>query len=232
MVAEQKVINGFIYNFDEKLDYVPFNGMSAKIQIEIEHILANKELLFFPVEPHWTVLIAGAWLGTNSFVFSQYVKTVFALEPSQRVYDLLIKSCVENKLDNIIPIKIALWNKDGEEEFLVCGASCASGPFQNWAVNEITGKEKVITKTWDTLTKEIETSIDLCIIDIEGSETKFIEGMNINLPKRLMIAGYHAYGQPSEWYNKLLEKGYVFDGKIEDGLRTTHDWVFHLNENI
>lgn len=228
MVSVKETINGFIYNFDESIDYIPFSGMSTKTQIEIEYVLANKELKFFPVEPSWNILIGGAWLGTNSFVFAQRAKKVISLEPSQITYDSLVKSCNDNNLDNIIPLRIALWDKDGEEEFLICGASCASGSVQNWIGNEIVGREKVITRTWNTLIAELGETIDLCIVDIEGAETKFVNGMTENLPKRLMLAGYHAYGNASDWHNKLLNRGYVFDDKLTDGLGTTHDWVYHL----
>lgn len=224
----QKESNGFIFNYDEILDMVPTNKIDAITAIEWEFILARRELEFFPIQSSWTVLIGGAWLGTNSFIFAQKVKTVISLEPSKSTYELLVKSCNDNGFKNIIPLKLALWDKNGEEEFLIADASCSSGPVVNWVENKITGKEIVQTITWNSLMTELGKHIDLCIVDLEGSEEKFIDGMTENLPDRLMISGYHPVSPHWNWEQKLKDRGYKFDGHLADVTNVNHDWVYHL----
>lgn len=115
-----------------------------------------------------TILDVGANIGVTVQYFRDYAKKVYAIEPATEHYEALEKNVKFNKWDNVVPIKAALADKDGEMflNTFDTNRTCHS------LVNEYGGKgEKVKTIAFDTLFKKYKIKeVDFCKFDVEGAE--------------------------------------------------------------
>jgi FkbM family methyltransferase len=131
------------------------------------------------------IVDAGAHIGFASIWYAiKYPNaTIIALEPEKRNFQMLLKNT--EKYQNIIPINIALWNKN---TFL----KIESRKVENWAfqVKEIAGKSDIKAKTIIDLMVDYQINqIDILKMDIEGSEIEVFSNSDqwINSVRTIII---------------------------------------------
>lgn len=184
----------FENNYDKNI-VVPIENISG-------HIREYKDdVVDVTVSPGDIVIDAGAWVGDFS-AYANYkgCKLSFAFEPSLSTYDALCKTAILND-GNIFPIKIALSNKNGVENFYVFEENSACNRFGNACeVPQTAKKITVKTEKLDTFVQSnaIER-IDFIKADIEGAERNLLAGAHNVLKKfapKLSIATYHLPDDP------------------------------------
>lgn len=134
---------------------------------------------FLPLQKEGTVALdIGANIGLVSIYLSKYFERIIALEPSFEHFDALNRNLQVNKIENVKPIKKALFIKEGDFPF--------GGPKDNRTMRSLHaatwqgGKhdEMVQTITLDKLFEEEKIEhVDLMKIDCEGSEVEIISGI-------------------------------------------------------
>jgi len=122
------------------------------------------------------IIDAGANIGASAIYFSRKYPhaKIFAIEPEQENYDILLKNT--NKFKNIIPVKAALW---GQKETRVI-QDRLTGPWGH-TVSETnnktrsTGQEVGCITISSLLNDHNLHHIDLLKMDIEGGEKNVLE---------------------------------------------------------
>jgi len=158
-------------------------------QIFFLGVYEKKETLFWRnlIKPCYTVIDIGANIGYYSLMASVRVGLkgrIYAFEPVAKIYNRLVENIYLNKITNIFPYRLALFNEKTEIDIYL-------GKESNWGMSSIklhseySGiKEKVRTETLDDFVRENKIKrIDLIKIDAEGSEPFIIEGMTSILKK-------------------------------------------------
>ena len=119
----------------------------------------------------------GAFIERYSILLSKNFEKIIAIEPIPRNYKNLVLNLRINKIENVIPLKIACYNKELELYFQ------DTGPTSKIVKNS---KLKVKAKPLDQIIKELgikPEEIDLIKIDVEGAELEVLEGMKEILEK-------------------------------------------------
>lgn len=143
-------------------------------------------LNFFRPKTGWTVVDAGAHIGWYTLIASKKVGSqgkVLAIEPEPRNFSVVCKNIHDNKLTNVIPLKIALSDKDDYEQLAISPSPAGHSIMSN-------SNRKIIVKTRkiDSLLKELNIEkIDLFKIDVEGAELKVLKGARNTLKKGSQI---------------------------------------------
>lgn len=121
---------------------------------------------------------AGAGIGTEVIFFSKLVGPegkVYALEANPGVYQYLLKTIKLNKLNNVIPINLAVFSKSNEKVKF-------STDMHDWLGGKIDNQKGNIfvdTITFDELLKKYEIDfINFAKFNIEGAEKYLIDGEN------------------------------------------------------
>jgi FkbM family methyltransferase len=132
------------------------------------------------------VIDAGGNIGAFSLYAAKYAKQVYTLEPSPEHCSLIRHMLDFNKITNVKLLENALYIENGKFEYYTPENNKTMWSLHQ-AVND--GKSKpqgVDAITFDTLFKaENIEHVDLCKIDIEGSETEVLssEGFRLVAPK-------------------------------------------------
>lgn len=139
-------------------------------------------------QPGDTVIDIGAGIGDEAVILSKLVGNqgrVIAIEAHPEIFRCLQKTIKANKLENVTPLNIAVWNQEGEvvisneENYL--GNRISNGPEGN----------RVKARTLDNVLKELGVSKpDLIKINIEGAEIETLQGMHQTLTetKRMVVS--------------------------------------------
>ena len=173
------------------------------------HIMSEvyKEQVYAPFlvgKSNQTILDIGANVGITSLYFSNFASQIYALEPSTEHFNCLKQMILFNRIQNVMPIKKALFIRNGKLPF--------GGP-QNKTMRSLhmscwkDGKpdEEVEAITLDTLFDEYKIEkVDFMKMDIEGSEVEVIS---------------------SEGFRKVANK-------IDTIVLETHDWNGRNPEQI
>ncbi len=146
----------------------------------------------------------GANVGRVSMLLSRKVKyegTVFAFEPEQNNFDIMIRNIKENNITNIIPIRVAVSDISGLS-YLNMGKSTT-----HQITNEIT-QYKIQTVSMDDYFKD--QRIDFVKIDAEGAEPKIIWGMKKTIEQnpqlKIVIEYNHRIMKGNVGYLRALEE--------------------------
>jgi len=132
----------------------------------------------------------GAHVGIYSIKLASKVSKVIALEPEPKNYGFLYKNVFANNLrSKVIPLPIAASDKDGYSDLCV---KISSGAHTLEDSLNCRRKVKIITLRVDTLLRILKIdNVDIVKIDVEGHETRVINGMyrllSSNSPRVLVI---------------------------------------------
>lgn len=217
----------FYYDTDEESSKMW--NISGSKYLTTEYQLGKDESNFYPIQKDWVILMAGGWIGLDTVLFAQKAKRVITLEPAEKTFSKLYKNCVENKVLNAILIRAGFSQRSEILDFQVIHSSIGSGIYNRYG-DTLRYKEKNLFYSWDDFVDMYNLDkIDICKLDIEGSEFETLKGMTKCLPKRLMVAGYHPKSTIQEMTPLILSKDYIFDGIVKDG-PSDHTYCYHLKE--
>lgn len=119
----------------------------------------------------------GSNYGYHSITASRICKDVYSYEPQKVLYELQLKSILDNNITNIKPLNVAIGNFDGKIEMNPIDYEAPSN-FGNLSVGE--GGEITTSVKLDSLTFE---TLDLIKIDVQGYEKFVIEGGKSTIEK-------------------------------------------------
>ncbi len=166
----------------------------------------------------------GANIGLTSYYFSQYAKTVYALEPSKQHLKAFLKMKQFNGLDNVDIVPCALSTEDGKTKFFH-NTNNTMFSLSN-VVNGEGESEEVKTITLETLLKEKNIAeVDLMKLDVEGFESKLLthDSFRSGLSKIKLIIG--------EWHQWTDMNPHQFKACFED-LRFSFKWLNRTEASI
>jgi len=170
------------------------------------------------------VVDIGAHVGTYTILAAEKVGKngkVIAIEPDPKNYKYLLKNIKLNNFQNVIPINIALADRNGSEKlYLHFSSMCHSLISQEDKNSYI----KVPVKTVDKLVEELNLKkIDVIKIDTEGAEMPILRGaektLKANPNVKLFIASYHYPSEIQEVCQFLNKRG--FETKISQNTIVT-----------
>lgn len=163
---------------------------------------------------------------------------VYAFEPDEKNYSLLLKNIKLNNYKNVIPLKMAISDKNGYVDFFLRENTAVHSLLNNFKKYPSKKVIKVQTTTIDEFFKNnsLKSNIKLIKMDIEGAEMLALLGMSsiLKINKKLSIisefnpdfirkSGY----SPEEFISKL--KYYDFQIKII-GDKKCNDIINIINE--
>lgn len=151
-----------------------------------------------------SVLDLGACSGVTSYFLSKLVGPegrVFAYEPDALNFAMLERNIAFHQLQNVIPIKKAVWTQMGTVDFSVTGGTTGS----------IGAGETTVTVPAVSLQQAVADAggpaVTLVKMDVEGAEVDILESAQDYLRSadlRFAIASYHIVGGVSS--SEILEK--------------------------
>ena len=133
------------------------------------------------VKPGMIVLDIGANIGVHTLHLAKRVGAsgqVLAFEPNPVAREELLRNITLNQIKNVNVLKVALWERDGEELFCFPkdGLEAMGGLRQN-SQFEVARKSKVETARLDTILARLEVQqVDFMKIDVEGAELQVLKG--------------------------------------------------------
>lgn len=171
------------------------------------------------------VIDAGAFVGTHTIKLSKICKKVYAFEPCLPSYRLLSKNVKINKCDNVVLSSCGLSDKTGKTTFEWnrqnnLGASALKGndmEFFQAKKGDIASLNAVRLISIDSLGLE---KLDFIKIDVEGYETKVIDGALHSIKRfkpKITCECYSKDGHtPSDElitnkFSKILDLGYRYE---------------------
>jgi len=141
-------------------------------EIVIKKIYTPRDLSLVEVG---VVIDVGAQIGIFSVFVSPLVKqgTVFALEPERANFALLLKNLRLNRLDNVIPLNLALAGRAGQRSLFVSPVHPGAHSFYFKSLAD--HRETVKTTTLAFFLKEQKIDqVDLFKLDAEGAEYEIL----------------------------------------------------------
>jgi len=173
-----------------KRGYFCFDSFLSRIPGEYSLISKNWYLDIFGKADFKIIIDAGAYIGDSSFVFNRYFRPerIYAIEPDNNNYKILRESLIVNKMKNVVPLKLALYKRNGYLNF-------ESGNFLSSALTNNEKGNLVKVVTIDTLVENLNLKrLDFVKMDIEGSEFDALKGsvgVLRTFKPDLLIAVYH-----------------------------------------
>jgi len=163
--------------------------------------------VYYPYLPrHGDVVFdVGAHMGFFTVKIARQVSRVVAFEPDPQNFRFLLTNIKYNNLSNVQAFNYALGDRDCDV-FLERGYS-----FGRTRIAKSDTSYKVKMKTLDAVIKDLGTVPDVIKIDVEGFETKVLEGARYTLARfkpRLIIAAYHYARESEEIVKYLSELGF------------------------
>jgi len=184
---------------------------------------------FYRLQNDDIVVDIGAHVGLFTLKVAREAELVVAVEPHPFNYRLLTMNIALNKLENVIPVKLALSNYSGKAKLYL--RSTASHTLKGqWF--RLESWLEVEVETLDRLIDELRLNkVTFVKIDVEGAELDVLKGSERVLTENdclfLAIATYHYPEEVFEVAKYLLMKGfkvftngeYVYAFKPPDNLR-------------
>ncbi len=177
-------VNGLKYYAGKKYENFAFSVSNEPLVVKsITDILKNGDVF----------VDLGCNVGTYSLLASKLVGDngkIISVDANPDNIEILKKNMKLNNVKNILPINLAVSDKNGFSEFYLTGKS-GTGSLADQNLESFLKKIQIETKTLDNLLESINhfKEIKLIKIDIEGSEVDCIkEGMNvIKITKNFLI---------------------------------------------
>ena len=127
------------------------------------------------------VIDAGAHIGLFSIRASQLVGPkglVIAIEPYPDNFNILLRNIKLNSLKNVIPLNVALSNREGRAKLYIDKKTTAGHSIIKGIRNSISSEFILVpSMTLDSLVKKLNLNrIDFIKIDVEGAEYLLLQG--------------------------------------------------------
>ena len=138
------------------------------------------------------IIDAGAFIGDSALILSPLTnKKVYAFEPTQSNYNILLKTLAMNQIKNTVPIQMALGNKNKETEILVRGSSSSQkeNPYFKYEKSE-----DIQMITLDEYVAQNNLHVGLIKVDVEGAEQMVLQGAIETIKTQrptLLLSIYH-----------------------------------------
>lgn len=140
------------------------------------------------------IIDAGAYIGDSVLVFSELTDgNIYAFEPVDKNYELLLKTIELNGTPNVTPVKVALGSKDEELPMKLQGGASTFTTKTTFYV-EGAATENIKVTTLDGYLRDRNPDIGLIKVDVEGFEQEFLKGAAETIKKHrptLLISIYH-----------------------------------------
>ncbi len=202
-------------NFTKKLENGILINFTYNSKIAREFLLSNPSIPDHVWEPQTTklllhfsknaknVVIAGAYFGDQAILIANNIKSegglCHAFEPNKNNSDLIKHNAELNQLQNILVNNFALWNKSGEKLVFEGEDALASTKLADSNYNNA-----LITLSIDDyIEDENISSLDLLMIDVEGSEFKVIEGAQQSIKKHKPVIVFETHSLYDDWSKGL-----------------------------
>ena len=159
-----------VFVYEMPLCYFAFGYEYEKLETEL--ISKLKPKVFIDV---------GAHIGYYTMLVHKLVaEKIIAIEPYPRVFRILNRAIEANKLENIITINRAAYNKSNVTlELHLSTKSGLSSIFSSYLPKTRGGTASVKTITLDEVVRTLNLDkIDLVKIDVEGAESYVLSGVN------------------------------------------------------
>lgn len=190
--------------------------------------IMDKPYDFWPLQTSWVIVDLGAHVGEYTFEIYNKVKEVWAIEPTPEAVKFLKKEIKEKGITNIFVQEFAINDEDGRRMFNLHHDKDSDG--NSFYKNRGPPPKETIevkTKTWDSFMKENNINhIDLVLVDIEGAEREFFNGMTI-LPERIFISAYHG-----RWMKEALSKDEILQELVKKGYKIVQDKEINGYEHL
>ena len=193
---------------------LPITSVPKRYQLgQIIHEVIDTHVYdrYIPLKPGMTVIDIGSSIGVFSLYDSQkvgYKGKIVAVEPEPTCYKALLQNITSSKIKNIIPLNIALYNKQGKMQLHSNPNALICSSFFN-EQNEVTNIVDVDVKRLDDTVRQLGINhVDFVKIDTEGAATEIIEGSEGILPyiDNFAVAAYHAPHENPEQIALFLQQ--------------------------
>jgi len=167
---------------------------------------------FYRMQSDDIVVDIGAHVGLFTLKVAKSVKLVLAVEPHPFNYRLLTMNIALSKLENVIPVKLALSSYSGKAKLYL--RSTATHTLKDQIFGLESGETlEVWVETLDRLIDELRLNkVTFVKIDVEGAELDVLKGSQRVLTENdrlfLAIAAYHYPGEALEVAEYLQTKGF------------------------
>lgn len=137
-----------------------------------------------------TILDGGAFKGDSTALFAEALtpKRIIAVEADPKTYKKLEIYAANEHRTSVTPIHAALWNTDGELEYISSGSRGSGRDGRNHRSKNAA----VPCRTIDSIIDG--ESVDMLKLDIEGAEDRAIDGAAVTIKRYqpdMMISMYH-----------------------------------------
>jgi len=158
------------------------------------------------------VVDIGAHIGAYTILAAEKIREtgkVIAVEPEPKNYQRLLENIKINDFKNVIPVKIALSDYNGQDKLYVSDSSIRNSLFKQHFESSI----EVMVRTLDSLLEELHMQrVDVIKIDAEGAEMPILKGAEKTLKNnphmKLHIASYHYPSELKEVQDFLHQMGF------------------------
>jgi FkbM family methyltransferase len=174
------------------------------------------------LKPGMVVLDVGANFGYYGLIAAQAVGSagkVYALEPEPNNFRLLVNNIELNGFSNVIPLQIALSNRNGKTTLFLDKTNRGAHSVRHRNINMDGGVAEIETITLDDFVQsKMETKrVDLIIMDVQGAEGLVIDGAeqtlrrsDVKILMEFWPSGLRNIGtDPQDLIRKLQEYGFV-----------------------
>jgi FkbM family methyltransferase len=156
------------------------------------------------IRPGMTVLDIGAHTGYFSLLFSRLVGQpgrVYAFEPSERTYRMLLRNVAPPRYSNVVPVPMAAGAQSGATEFFELSQPLVNSLFDaSCFVPRCAVRRKVqieCTTVDEFLAAQGNPQIQFIKMDIEGAEPLALAGMRATIARSPQLAMVVEFAPPS-----------------------------------
>lgn len=161
------------------------------------------------------IIDAGAYIGDSSLAFTELTSAnVHAFEPFEESYNKMLENIKLNDVNNIVPVKASLSDKNGEDKIYLSGDN-VQGITSDEKVRRYDKSFTVKTMTLDTYVQENDLNVGFIKVDVEGAEQRLLRGAIETIKSQKPILILSIYHNPNDFFEikpwiEKLDLGYKF----------------------
>ena len=162
------------------------------------------------------IIDAGAFIGDSALPLSKLTsKNVYAFEPFDESYEKMEQNIELNNIDNIIPVKASLTDKN-EDITLYLSGNNVEGITSNSSIRKYDTELVVKGMTIDKFVEENNLDVGFIKIDVEGGEQALLRGAINTIKSQKPIIYVSIYHTADDFFNikpwiDNLNLGYEFE---------------------